>query len=276
MAGPLRQRIAHLSDVHVLEGRSNQSEYSLSTRVVSFHRRLDGEARALKMKHALDSAKRARADHIVISGDLTELGTSKQFERFAEVLHDAAVAPESVTLVPGNHDAYDSYDGWKRAMAGPLRAYAGSSAGEPGLVLDRGGFAILPIDACRHQSIARSGGELTNDAADALERRTSDPSLRKKATIVVLHHPPFGNAKNPWHFIDGLRGHARLLHLLEKHPNLHLLHGHRHRMVDRIVLGSKKNRVFGASATVDDAPGRPRVRLYEVCNDTLESVGLAA
>ena len=275
--GAIIQRIAHLSDVHVLERRSNEtSSYSLSTRVVSIHRRLDGEARAIKMKLALDSAKRARADHIVISGDLTELGTPKQFERFAEVLHDSALAPEQVTLVPGNHDAYDSRDGWKRAMAGPLRAYAASSAGEPGHVVDRGGFAILPIDASRHQSIARSGGELTSDAADALERRTFDLALQKKATIVVLHHPPFGNSSNPWHFIDGLRGYGRLLNLLEKHPNLHLLHGHRHRIIDRIVGGTGKNRVFGASGTVDDTLGRPRVRLYEVRDRALESMGLAA
>src|SRR5882757_3368326 len=108
-------RIAHLSDVHVLERRSRES-YSLSTRVVSFHRRLDEGARAQKMKAALDCARRAKADHVVISGDLTELGTPAQFERFAEVLHEAGIAPEQVTLVPGNHDAYESPDGWKKAL----------------------------------------------------------------------------------------------------------------------------------------------------------------
>jgi len=270
------QRIAHLSDVHILERRgANDGSYSISTRMVSVHRRLDDNARALKMKAALESAKRARADHIVISGDLTELGTPQQFERFAEVLHDSNIDAARVTLVPGNHDAYDSSHGWKNAMAGPLRAYASSSATEPGRAIERETFTILPVDASRHQSIARSGGELTEAAAEALQRRIEDSALRAQATIVVVHHPPFGNDRNPWHFIDGLRGHDRLLNLLVKHPQLHVLHGHRHRIVDRIV-GGGKNRVFGASATVDDAPSRPRVRLYEVHDGSLESIGLAA
>jgi len=271
------QRIAHLSDVHILERRgANDGSYSLSTRMVSVHRRLDEGARAAKMKRALDSAKRAHADHIVISGDLTELGTPKQFERFAEVLHDSALAADRITLVPGNHDAYDTSDGWKKAMAGPLRAYARSSASESGRVVERGAFAILPIDASRHQSIARSGGELTENAAQALQKCIEDPALRTKTTIVVLHHPPFGNANNPWHFIDGLHGYAHLLNLLVENPHVHLLHGHQHRMVDRIVGRSGKNRVFGASATVDDQSTRPRVRLYEAHDRTLDSIGLAA
>ncbi len=223
------------------------------------------------MKAALDCARRAKADHIVISGDLTELGTPAQFERFAEVLHEAGIAPEQVTLVPGNHDAYEAPDGWKKAMAGPLRAYAASS--ESGQLVDRGAFAILPIDTSRHQSIARSGGELSNDAACVLQRQVEDPTMQGKAAIVVLHHPPFGNARNPWHFIDGLRGNAHLLNLLVRNPHLHLLHGHQHRIIDRIV---GKSRVFGAAATVDDAPARPRVRLYEVHDGTLESIGLCA
>ena len=270
-------RIAHLSDIHVLERRSrNAGSYSWGTRVVSIHRRLDDGARALKMKIALDCARRARADHIVISGDLTELGTPAQFERFAEILHESGIDPRCLTLVPGNHDAYDARDGWKKALTGPLRAFAASSAGEPGHLVDRGAFAILPIDASRHQSIARSGGELTERAADALQRRIEDPALQRKATVVVLHHPPFGNARSPWHFIDGLRGYARLLNLLMNHPHLHLLHGHRHRFLDRIVGGHGKSRVFGASATVDDTPARPRVRLYDVRDRALESLGLAA
>lgn len=75
-------RIAHLSDVHILERRTpRDGSYSLSTRMVSFQRPLDGEARASKLKRALASVKRALADHVVISGDLTEMGTIAQFER---------------------------------------------------------------------------------------------------------------------------------------------------------------------------------------------------
>ena len=270
-------RIAHLSDVHILERRSPRGgAYSLSTRMVSFQRPLDGDARAVKLRDALQSARRAHADRVIISGDLTEMGTEAQYERFAEILHDSKIAPEKITLVPGNHDAYTSPDGWRKAMEGPCRAFAGSSAREPGHVVDGGSVAILPVDVSCHQSIARSGGELTESAMHALARRVEDGALARKAMVLVMHHPPFGNAKNPWHFIDGLRGYARVLQLLAKSPRLQLLHGHLHRIMDRIAAGHAKSRVFGAPATVDDAPDQPRVRLYEVRDGMIESLGLVA
>jgi Icc protein len=270
-------RIAHLSDVHILERRTpRDGSYSLSTRMVSFQRPLDGEARATKLKNALESAKRVLADHVVISGDLTEMGTMPQFERFSEILHDSGIAPERITLVPGNHDAYTAPDGWQKAMSGPLRAFAPSSAAQPGHVVDIGPVALLPVDFTCHQSIARSGGELTESVAALLTKRVEDSALSKKAMVLVQHHPPFGNAKNPWHFIDGLRGYAQLLHLMAKHPKLQILHGHLHRIMDRIAVGNAKNRVFSAPATVDDTVTRPRVRLYEVRDGMLESLGLIA
>src|SRR5215472_7943016 len=255
-------RIAHLSDVHILEPRPSSSRlHELTLKFLSFGRVLDPQGRIRKLRDALLYAKRGGADHIVVSGDLTEVGTPGQFETFAEVLDDAGVVPENVTLVPGNHDAYTSGLAWREALAGPLRAFAGASAEEPGKVVDRGNVAILPLDVSYHQSIAWSAGELTAQAADALEVRLQDPSLRGKSLVVVQHHPPFAHARSVWQWIDGLRGYARMQAVLGKHPGMQLLHGHMHRVVDRIV---GKCRIFGASATVDDLPGSPRVRFYDV------------
>jgi hypothetical protein len=64
--------------------------------------------------------------------------------------------------------------------------------------------------------------------------------------------------------------------LLEKNPHVQLLHGHVHRTLDRIIGGLGKHRVFGAPAIVDDADGRPRVRLYDAMDGFLESAGLFA
>jgi len=111
-------RLAHLSDVHLLEPRSGV--YGLAVQFVSVHRRLDAEARIAKLKRALATAVACGASHVVVSGDLTETGEPAQFELFAEVLHDSGVRPEDVTLVPGNHDAYGGVSAWRRAVEGPL------------------------------------------------------------------------------------------------------------------------------------------------------------
>jgi 3',5'-cyclic AMP phosphodiesterase CpdA len=270
------RRIAHLSDVHMLERRANPSHlHNLSLHFLSFGRMLDPGGRTRKLERALVAAQRSQADHFVVSGDLTEVGAPDQFEAFAEVLDNSGIQPDQITLVPGNHDAYTSGEAWKQALEGPLRAFASTSSGEPGKIVDRGDVLFLPVDVTCLQAITRSAGELTGEWGDALERRFADPGLAHKALVVVQHHQPFAHARSAWQWIDGLRGHARLMDLLARYTRVQLLHGHMHKIVDRLV-GLGKSRIFGAPAIVDDTEDAPRVRLYEVRDGALEDAGMCA
>jgi 3',5'-cyclic-AMP phosphodiesterase len=277
------KRIAHLSDVHILDPRTLRSSarYRVATKLVSLGRAIDPRMRAKKLARALGAAKASGADHFVISGDLTELGDATEFERFAEVLEDARLPDDAVTLVPGNHDAYTTQAAWKRAIDGPLKRFAGASATEPGKIVERGDVALLPIDTSCFQNIVRAGGEFTPDAARAVEASLSDPALREKAIVLVLHHAPFVLHKTPvMQWIDGLRGGATVIDLLKKHPRLQVLHGHLHRVVDRMleVRESTRTRIFGAPAVCDAADeggaGESHVRVYEVREGVLESMGM--
>jgi 3',5'-cyclic AMP phosphodiesterase CpdA len=198
------------------------------------------------------------------------------------VLEDAKLPDGSVTLGPGNHDAYTRPDGWKRALAGPLRRFAAASAEAPGKVVERGDVVFLPIDTSCFQSIAWAGGEFSKAAAEAVEARIVDPAFRDKAMVLVLHHSPIASRAPLMQWIDGLRGCARVLDLLAKHPRLQVLHGHLHKVVDRILAASSNlrgaprtvalteagqsagpARVFGAPAICEDREDTlPRVRLY--------------
>jgi len=270
-------RIAHLSDVHMLdEARSDRFRaraYDLSTHFVSIGRPLDPIERRRKLKNGLRAAKQAGAHHFVISGDLTEMGTKAQYEALAETLHESDVEPWRITLVPGNHDAYDSPTAWREAMDGPLRPWAMSSARNPGAVVDIGSVCFLPVDVACHQPVTRSAGEISEAAIDAIEHRVMDSAFRHKPIVVVQHHPPYErSAVMQW--IDGLRGWARMMVLIERFPAVHVLHGHLHHVVSRVV-GLGRERIFGAPAIVDDPSDRPRVRLYEAHGTMLESVGFA-
>ena len=276
-------RIAHLSDVHTLDPqlRRSSARYRFATKFVSLGRPVDPRGRAKKLLRGLEAAKRSGAEHVVISGDLTETGDASEFEHFANLLDEARMPEGSVTLVPGNHDAYTTPAAWRRALEGPLRPYAAASAGEAGKVIVRGSVALLPIDTSFFQSMVRCGGSFTNDAARAVQARIDDPALRDKSIVLVMHHPPFEGRKNALvEWVVGLSGHTYLLDMLRNDPRLQLLHGHLHRVVDRIVdLGkgvAGRARIFGAPAVVDDDEGRPRVRLYDVRDGLLESAGLFA
>jgi 3',5'-cyclic AMP phosphodiesterase CpdA len=285
-------RIAHLSDVHILDARAGtkKARYRFATQLVSVGRSIDPLARAKRLAGALRSAKANGADHIVISGDLTEVGEQSEFEQFAEVLHDAKLPEDSITLVPGNHDVYSTGDAWPKAMKGPLACFAAASAALAGKIVERSGVAFLPVDTTRFQTMAWSGGLFTKEMAAALERRIEDPAFRDKAIVVVVHHPPFHPVKM-MKWIDGLRGGTIVLDLLARHPRLQLLHGHLHRIFNHIVatsavgvaallrpkLGTTPDaptRVFGAPATCDGPEQAPHLRFYDVEDGALRAVDL--
>ena len=267
-------RIAHLSDVHMLDARPSRarSGHTMGHRFLSFGRPLDAAGRRRKLAHALSAARRVGADHVVISGDLTEIGAPGEFECLAEGLHDSGIAPERITLVPGNHDLYTSPDAWAQALEGPLAAFRATSAQEPGRVVEAAGVRFMPLDVARYQPITRSAGWIDDAAMDAVERRSADPGLCDRPLVVVQHHPPFVRATQAWQWIDGLIGAARLMSILEAFRHVFVLHGHLHSAVNR-VLGCGVARVLGATAIVDDKDA-PRVRLYDVRDGRLEVAGL--
>ena len=269
-------RIAHISDVHMLDARPGRarSGWGMRHHFLSFGRRLDVEGRRDKLANAMSVARLAGADRVVISGDLTEIGAPEEYESLAEVLAQSAFAPGRVTLVPGNHDLYTSPEGWRRALEGPLRPYAASSASRPGVLIEHDDVALMPLDVTIHQPVTRSAGMIADDALEMVERRASDPALSRRPLVVVQHHPPFVRKTSALHWLDGLVGAASLMVLLEKFRHLFVLHGHLHAAVNR-VLECGVARVLGATATVEDRTAA-RVRLYDVREGRLVAGAIAS
>jgi Icc protein len=267
-------RIAHLSDAHILDPRPSRTRagWSMQVRFLSFGRPLDAEGRRAKLERSLETARRVGANHFILSGDLTEYGSPGEYETVAEILHDSGIAPERFTLVPGNHDVYSSANAWKWALEGPLAAFARTSAGEPGKIVDVAGASLLPLDATFHQPVTRSAGCIPREAVEAIERRAADSSLSRSPLVVVQHHPPFLRANRAMHWLDGLIGAAQVMAALEAFRHLFVLHGHLHSIVDR-ALGGGVARILGATAVVDDKDG-PRVRLYDIRDGQLQAAGL--
>jgi Icc-related predicted phosphoesterase len=273
---PGMTRIAHISDVHMLDPNPSRtrSGFSMRVRFLSFGRPLDAEGRKRKLRRSLETAQRVGAQHFVLSGDLTEVGSPGEYETLAEVLHDSGIAPDRMTLVPGNHDVYASAEAWRWALEGPLAAYAKTSAREPGKVtpVEIPGATLLPVDATFHQPVTRSAGWLPDETIEAIEQRAKDPAMSRYPLVVVQHHPPFVRKTSALHWLDGLVGARRMMHVLETFRHLWVMHGHLHHIVDR-ALGCGVSRIFGATATVEDKH-EARVRVYDVREGRLQSAGL--
>ena len=187
------------------------------------------------------------------------------------MLYDGPFAPSRVTLVLGNHDFHSSPNGWRRAIAGRLRAFAETSARPGGDVVEAAGVTLLPVDVTVHQPVTMAAGELAHGDADCLGRFLADRASRDRPVVLVQHPPPLPRRFGLWQWIDGLRDWPRLARLLGRHPELQVLHGHLHEVVNR-GLGHARVRVFGAPAVVEEKGGAPRTRLYEARDGTLSSL----
>ncbi|MBI5535766.1 MAG: metallophosphoesterase [Deltaproteobacteria bacterium] len=259
-------RIAHLTDLHVLEDHHRLRDPLARFRLafLSARRPLDAAGRRTRVRRALDRAARAAPDHLVITGDLTEDGTAEQFEVLAELLLASRFEPSQITLLPGNHDTYSDPDAWEKALSGPLRPFAATSrAGAVSVLADA---VIVQLSTPIHQHYARSAGLVRQEAVRDIDRIAGDPSFAGRTLIVAQHHPPLRHPLRIVHFWDGLLRCDLMTTLLLRHEHAHVLHGHIHESRSRRLAGRSASQVFSAPAVVDHPDP---LRLYEAVDGRL-------
>ena len=253
-------RIAHLSGLHLLEddfdARRGRERRRLA--YVSLLRPKDPAWRRGRALAALSAARDSGADHVVVTGDVTEDGVDAQFEVLAEVLAESACPPSRVTLVPGNHDAYAHGDAWSRALEGPLRAYRATSTSGSAVVL--GDAVLLPLSTARTQPYARSAGWLDPEQLEQARAVAAGSSHRGRALVLVMHHAPVERSFAPVQWARGLEQHAAIRAILERYDHVSVLHGHAPADRDRALRPGGSPRIHGAEAVVD---GRSPLRLYD-------------
>lgn len=251
--------VAHVTDLHLIERTHARRSLGAKARLrfLGAGRPIDAEARVATAREALRRA--GRADHVVVTGDLTEDGHPEQFELLAELLAEAKLPAHSVTLVPGNHDLYVDGDAFEHALRGPLRAYAGSS--RHGEALELGSTVIVPLATAKSRTLLRSAGELSAQDARALDALARGPRLRERTLLIAQHHPPLGYRNQLWNWIDGMLEHSRGMALLREHAHLHVVHGHVHRRSSYGLSPDAPHQVHCADSVLHGGEG---VRFYEV------------
>jgi Icc protein len=254
-------RIAHLTDLHVLERDAARRRGSDRARLelLCNERSVDPEDRRSRLLRALAQVADSGADHLVVTGDLTEDGAPAQFEYLAEILHEGGVDPERTTLVAGNHDAYSGYEAYENALAGPLGAFAKTS--RAGSVVDLGSAAVLPVCSRMEQPFIRAAGIVGTEARAKLARSLRDRAFSHTPCIVAVHHPLVTRTLPAWHWFDGLVDAPEMTRLLANHRHATVLHGHFHRKMDLPIGDEVRARARGAQAVVDH---RQPMRLYDL------------
>lgn len=279
-------RIAHVSDLHVL------SPFASEWRRAVFNKRLVGYANVLwrrgrmyrrdYLSAVLAGAARA-ADHVVVTGDITNLGHEREYEEARALLDDVARAVE-VTVAPGNHDLYvpevghhqrfaRHFEPFLRADLPELAAHV--RAGPFPCVKLRGPVAFIALSTAVPRPPFVSSGWLGQAQLEALRVILAHPEVRRRTPVVLVHHDPLASRLRLEQLRTGLLDARALRDALGLLARGLVLFGHLHvRRKSRLTTPAGSLDLLGASgASLDHADHRVRAgfNLYALDGGALAS-----
>lgn len=227
--------LAHLSDIHLPPLPKPRRRDLINKRLlgyINWHRNRVFVHRRAVLDTLIADLKHQSADHIAVTGDLTNLGLPQEYEaaqRWIQTLGD----PETVTVIPGNHDAYVRLwtdPGWER-----WRAYMTSGGGAhppllPGadpfpFIKTYGEVALIGLSSAIKTTVFFANGRL--GAKQRLALADTLEALGKKGLfrVVLIHHPPLPG-QTPWR--RALRDAGALKAILKTCGAELVLYGHNH------------------------------------------------
>ena len=207
---------------------------------------------ASTVRRLLEEADRQKADHLLVSGDLTALALPEEFEAARE-----ALAPwrGRLTIIPGNHDRYTP-----KASADRLfeRAFAEDLVSDLPEHRREGLFPVVKllgddaatIGLCSARvppSPGIAAGFIGRAQREGLEAALADPRVKGRAVLVAVHHAPLRPSGRPDFPTHGLLDASRLLGIADRAGVTAVCHGHIHRRYR--LAGPGKLALFGAGSS---------------------------
>lgn len=195
-------------------------------------------------------AEALRADHVVLTGDLTQLGCDEEFALAREALGPLAADAARFTTFAGNHDRYPLGLRPNRLF----EAHFPEQAAQPldGLRVRRLGdeAALIVVDSAQPWSWpVASPGRVGRDQLGLLERALADPSLRGLCKLVLVHHAPVRRARSQGGPLGSLRGAEALLRVAAAGGAQAILCGHLHDRFDEPARPGRPRVICAGSST---------------------------
>jgi 3',5'-cyclic AMP phosphodiesterase CpdA len=220
--------LAHLSDPHLpplprarpleLAGKRVLGYLNWTRNRHRYHRR--------DVVDVLISDLRAQVpDHIAVTGDLVNLALEAEFAPALAWLKTVG-APDRVTVVPGNHDAYVRAtrnrfaETWQTYLAGDDTP--DGAAGFP-ILRRRGPLALIGVSSAVPTPPLMATGRLGKAQMEALEGLLAALASEGAFRILLIHHPLRSSAR-----AKRLTDSPQLLALLKQYGVDMVLHGHDH------------------------------------------------
>lgn len=238
-------RLAHITDPHVGPLPRLTLRQLLGKRATGFVNWHRGRRRHhdMELLAALVADLAAQnCDHVACTGDLCNLGLPVEWGT-ARVFLEALGAPDRVSFVPGNHDAY--VRGSLEGMLGTCLDWTVGEEGEGGhfpFLRRRGGVALIGLSSAIPTKPFSASGRLGPTQIAAAETllselaREPDPPFR----VVMIHHPPHPGGTKPGR---DLKDAVAMTQMLARVGAELVLHGHNHVGSIAYVAGPDAGRV---------------------------------
>jgi 3',5'-cyclic AMP phosphodiesterase CpdA len=262
-------RLLHLSDPHIQLPRWR--ERSLSElgpmRALASVELWKGRGRAYDdaaetLKAIARDADTLRADHVILTGDLTQLAHEEEFALAREAL--SPIVPR-LQCIPGNHDRYPLGRQPNKLYE---KYFPESTSMAPRPLGDQ--LVLFPVDTVGEVSWpVISHGRVTSGQLHQLARTLSDPAYAARCKLVLTHHAPTRRGgRRDWPLHD-LRGARHLLRVSAENGADAILCGHVHERFDDAAREGRARVICAGSSTERKKEG---YWLIEIENGRLASV----
>jgi 3',5'-cyclic AMP phosphodiesterase CpdA len=224
-------RFAHISDIHLptLAKDCTAPGAFLNKRFFSSLSWF-GNRRFIHEKAVTDimikAIENSAIDHILVTGDLTNLSLKGEYTRALEWLHSLGT-PDTVSAIPGNHDLLLDTPASRQGLA-QLSPYMGSdekqgSTGFP-FVKQRKNVLFIGLNTAMQSPLGWCNGALGKAQREALQVLLRQAKKDGLCRVVALHHPPAGHQRRK----KDLEDHQAFADIIEAEGAELILHGHTH------------------------------------------------
>ena len=273
-------RLAHVSDPHF-------QCFRLGSVRELFGKRAIGALNLLvrrRFKHRMELLQamlqdlRGRTfDHLALTGDLCNVALESEWQAALRWIAATGRAPEQVTVIPGNHDAYVpevvESGAFERLFAAYQTAELRSGEATYPFVRLRGDVALVCVSTAVPTGDLGAWGRVGEAQLGRLESLLVLPEVKARRRVLLIHHPPQVNRLGE----DlNLRDREALRATLARTGADLVLHGHDHRDFWKELPGPGGSRVpvvgVGSASYAGGPDKRSRYRIFEIDGTSISAV----
>ena len=193
---------AHLSDLHITPIRFRHIPLRLDKRPLAWLKWLlkrSKEHRPEVLEALIADLETQQPDHIVVTGDLTNIGLEDELRSAVSWLQRLG-DPDSVSLIPGNHDTYTSasqakvWNYWHDYLRSDTPPSSPITSDDPTTLFPtlriRDGIAFIGVCSGRPTNILHATGLIGTEQLARLEAVLQSLKDTSLCRVVLMHHPP--------------------------------------------------------------------------------------